>query len=128
MFRRNHQMQTIRTAAHEIVNADAMVTSTATWGGMGGGTLTSVVGWLMSDGAVAFIGVAVTVLGFIVNHIFQIRRDRREIERDRLLTAHEEFTKQLGLAEEARRQEMHKAQLAALAAQSVQLQPKVKEP
>ena len=42
--------------------------------GMGGGTVTSAVGWLSRSGAAVFIGVVITVAGFIVNYLYQ-RRD-----------------------------------------------------
>lgn len=46
--------------------------------GMKGGAATSVFGWLTSNEGVAVIGVAVAVLGFIVNLYFKFRQDRRE--------------------------------------------------
>ena len=50
---------------------------------MGGGATASVLGWLSSNEGIALIGISVTLLGFIVNLIFQIRRDRREQELQR---------------------------------------------
>lgn len=82
-------------------------TTAATKWGMGGGTLTTAFGWLASNGAAVFIGIVVTVLGFVVNYVFQRRRDKREAELA-------EFQRNIELAEERRRQEMHEAQLAAL--------------
>jgi len=62
---------------------EATVTSVASRG-MGGGAATSMVGWLASNEAIALIGVIITVLGFVVNLIFQIRRDRRDQELQRV--------------------------------------------
>lgn len=56
----------------EIINgiSDATIASlTAKWG-MGGGTLTSIFGWLSSNGAAIFIGIVITILGFILNGVF----------------------------------------------------------
>lgn len=43
-----------------------------------GGAVTGVMGMLTNDQFMATSGVVVAVLGFVVNLIFQIRRDRRE--------------------------------------------------
>lgn len=86
---------------------DATIASAATKWGMGGGAITSAFGMLTSNGSVAFIGIVLTVLGFIINHTFQKRRELRELEEA-------EFRRTLALAEESRRTEMHAAQLAAL--------------
>ena len=47
---------------------------------MGGGAATSVLGWISSNEGIALIDLGITVLGFIVNFVFQFRRDRREAE------------------------------------------------
>lgn len=60
-------------------SVDETISSAASWGSAGGGA-TSLYGWLTSNEMLALIGAAVAVLGFIVNVIFQIRRDRRETE------------------------------------------------
>lgn len=94
----------------EAVNAAAVegvITATATRVGMGGGSLYSVYGWLTSNGAAVLIGILVTILGFIVNYIYQRRREKREIEQAK-------FLRELQVAEERRREELHQAQLAAL--------------
>lgn len=62
--------------------------------GMGGGTAATIFGWFMSNEVLAFTGVAITLLGFIINFIFQRRRDKRE------------------QAEFQMKVELHKAQLA----------------
>lgn len=48
--------------------------------GMSGGAATSMLGWMTSNEGIALIGITITLLGFIVNFVFQIRRDRREKE------------------------------------------------
>jgi len=58
---------------------DETIASAASRGSVGG-TAASLFGWLTSNDTLAFLGVVVAVLGFIVNVIFQIRRDRREAE------------------------------------------------
>jgi len=58
---------------------DETISSAASWGSAGGGA-TSLYGWLTSNEMLAFIGAVVAVLGFLVNLIFQVRRDRREAE------------------------------------------------
>lgn len=58
---------------------DETIASAASWGSAGGGA-TSLYGWLTSNDMLAVIGAVVAVLGFLVNLIFQVRRDRREAE------------------------------------------------
>lgn len=87
--------------------SEAAVTSVATKWGMGGGTATSIFGWLTSNGAAVFIGIVVTIAGFLVNYWFQRRREKREI-------ADMDFQHKLALEEERRKEEMHQAQLAAI--------------
>lgn len=60
-------------------SVEATVTSVASRG-MGGGAATSVLGWMTSHEGIALTGIAITVLGFAVNLVFQIRRDMREQE------------------------------------------------
>jgi 4-hydroxybenzoate polyprenyltransferase len=86
---------------------DATVSSIASKWGMGGGTMASIFGWFTSNAAAVLIGILVTVLGFLINYYFQRRRDRRETEQI-------EFKRELQLAEERRRKELHEAQLAAI--------------
>lgn len=64
-------------------SAEATVSSIASKS-MGGGATASVLGWLSSNEAIAVVGVTITILGFIVNLIFQVRRDRREAELQRV--------------------------------------------
>jgi len=63
-------------------SVEATVSSVASRG-MGGGAATSMLGWLTSNEAIALIGISITILGFVVNLIFQIRRDLREQELQR---------------------------------------------
>ncbi|MGO3891103.1 MAG: HP1 family phage holin [Paenalcaligenes sp.] len=93
---------------------DAAVASAATKYGMGGGLMTSVFGWLSSNGAAVLIGIAVTILGFIVNGYYQRKRFR-------LVKAEHDLDRELKLAKEQREQareererELHAAQLAAI--------------
>jgi hypothetical protein len=63
-------------------SVEATVTSIASKG-MSGGAATSMFGWMTSNEAIALIGVTITILGFVINIVFQIRRDRREQELQR---------------------------------------------
>lgn len=95
------------SAAAQVNAVESAATSIASKGAMGGGTLYALYGWAISSGGVAIIGVLITVLGFIVTLYFQRRRDQRE-------AADLEFRHQMELAQEARRVEIHQAQLAAI--------------
>lgn len=90
----------------DVVRETATASIATKWG-MGGGTATSIFGWLTSNGAAVLIGIVVTVAGFILNYWFQRRRDTREI-------ANIQFQHKLALAEEQRKQEIHLAQLEAI--------------
>ena len=96
------QIDTAHTAASE-----AFIASIATKWGMTGGTITTFVGWATSSAFAVLVGIVATVLGFIVNYVYQHRRHVRE-ETESL------FRRKLKEAEETRRIEMHLAQLAAL--------------
>lgn len=89
------------------VMTDAVVSSIATKYGMGGGLAASVFGWLTSNGAAIFIGIVVTIGGFVVNFWFQRRKEKRDIE---ALA----FNQAIVLAEEKRKEELHQLQLAKL--------------
>ena len=106
MNRGTKKMPLVKDAVHDLAT-DTVVTSAATKWGMGGGTIAATFGWLTSNGVAVAIGILVTVLGFVINYIFQRRRDRREVEQ-------KAFDRQLALAEEKRRQELHEAQLRAI--------------
>lgn len=86
---------------------EATVSSVATKVGMPGGVLYTVYGWLSSSAGAIVIGVLVTVLGFVVNFIYQKKRDAREDKE-------KELSRQLLLAEDARKQEIHVLQMRAL--------------
>lgn len=45
--------------------------------GMGGGAITTGIGAFTSNELLVFVGIATTILGFIVNCIFMYRRDKR---------------------------------------------------
>lgn len=86
---------------------DFAVSSMTTKYGMGGGVVTSVIGWLSSNEAVILIGVLVTILGFIINLVFQVRRDKRQI---RAALLEEEYMKR----EDLRKQLLFEEQLRSL--------------
>lgn len=64
--------------------SDATIASMTTKWGMGGGTVTSLFGWLSSNGAAILIGIIITVLGFILNATFQYLREKRAREEHNL--------------------------------------------
>lgn len=105
-MRETKQMPPVKDTVHDLAT-DTVVASVATKWGMGGGAIAATFGWLTSNGVAVAIGILVTIMGFIVNYIFQRRRDHREVEQ-------KEFDRQLALAEEKRRQELHEAQLRAI--------------
>ena len=83
------------------------ISSWATKYGMGGGMVTSILGYLSSSGAAVLIGVMATILGCSLSAYYQRKRDRRE--------QHEmDLRERLQLAEEKRHQELHEAKLEAL--------------
>lgn len=65
----------------------ALISSSAKWG-MGGGTVTSIFGCLSQNELLVFLGILTTIGGFVVNLVFQWRRDKRAKEEH-------ELTKQL---------------------------------
>lgn len=90
----------------DTINDATMANMTAKYG-MGGGAVTSFIGWLSSSEAVILIGVIVTILGFLVNFVFQIRRDKRQKDRD-------DLEKQILIAKEKRDIELFDAQMKQL--------------
>jgi mannose/fructose/N-acetylgalactosamine-specific phosphotransferase system component IIC len=71
-------MNTLLDGAENAKDAmDTAITSVATKA-MGGGTATSVIGWMSSSEGVATLGFVLTLVGFIINLVFQLRRDKRE--------------------------------------------------
>lgn len=60
--------------------SDATIASmTAKWG-MGGGTATSIFGWFTANNIAVIIGIIVTLAGFILNALFQYKREKRAKE------------------------------------------------
>lgn len=93
--------------AAQAVASEAAISSIATKWGMTGGTITTILGWASSNSFAVFVGILATVLGFIVNYVYQRRRDLRE-------ETEAAFRREMEVADEARRIELHQAQLAAL--------------
>lgn len=60
------------------VPIEGVISSVATKGGMTGGTLAAIYGWLSSSSAAVLIGILITVIGFVVNFYYQYRRNHRE--------------------------------------------------
>lgn len=91
----------------ESFEAGTPVGSAASKWGMGGGTVTTALGWLSSSGATVLIGLLITLVGFLVNFFSQKRREKREIEE-------RAFREKIALREESRKEELHRAKLKAL--------------
>lgn len=72
-----------------------------------GGLFTSVYGWLTHTGSAVFIGILITILGFVVNYYFQRKRAKREY----LLW---EQTFEANIRAETRKEELHQARLEAI--------------
>lgn len=62
------------------VALDAVVTSVASKTTTAGGAATGILGFLTSSTFFGLSGVAIAVMGLLVNLYFQRRRDRRELE------------------------------------------------
>lgn len=90
----------------DLITDGSLANTTAKYG-MGGGAVTSIVGWLSSSEAVILIGVIVTILGFLINLMFQIRRDKRQQIKD-------ELEKSLLLAREKREEALFEEQMKQL--------------
>ncbi len=86
---------------------EQFISSAASRYGMGGGMLTSLLGYFTSNGGAILVGILVTFAGFLVTVYYQRKRDYRETHE---MTLREEFQ----LAEEERKQELHEAKLEAL--------------
>lgn len=56
---------------------DATIANNSVKWGMGGGSLASICGFLSSSDMLMVIGVITTALGFVVNLVYQYRRDAR---------------------------------------------------
>ena len=91
----------------QLANTDATFSWIATKIGMAGGTLASVFGWFTSNGAAVFVGILITILGFVMNAWFQRRRDAREEAEANLRREHQ-------IMRELRLQELHQAQMETL--------------
>lgn len=63
---------------------DATIANNSVKWGMGGGSLTSVFGYLSSSDLLMIVGVVTTALGFLVNLYFQYKRDARAKEEHEL--------------------------------------------
>ena len=56
---------------------DASIANNSVKWGMGGGSVTSIFGFLSNSDLLMIIGVLTTALGFVVNLYYQYRRDAR---------------------------------------------------
>ena len=85
---------------------DTLLVSVAvksTWGGM----LGSVYGWLTQTDSAIFIGIVITLLGFVMNYFFQRFKAKREaVLWQEQLKSH--------LRAEERREELHAARLFSI--------------
>ena len=75
--------------------------------GMGGGAVTSIIGYMSSNGFAVLIGVLVTILGFLCSVYFQRRAHIRNREKW-------EMEKEQMKREEARKEELHQLKIQQL--------------
>jgi len=72
-----------------------------------GGLFTSLYGWLTQTGSAVFIGIVITILGFLVNYYFQRKKAKRDhILWQQMFDANERAEK--------RKEELHLARLEAI--------------
>lgn len=64
--------------------SDALIANSSVKWGMGGGAATSIFGSLSGNDVLVIIGTLTTALGFIVNLIYQYKRNKRAEEVNRL--------------------------------------------
>lgn len=63
---------------------DAVIANSSVKWGMGGGAATSIFGTLSNNDLLVFVGIITTALGFLVNLVFQYKRNKRAEEAHRL--------------------------------------------
>lgn len=73
-----------------------------------GGLATSIYGWLTQTGSAVFIGIVITILGFLMNYYFQ----HRKAKRDKIIWKQ---TYEANIRAEQRKEELHQARLRAIA-------------
>ena len=72
-----------------------------------GGLFTSIYGWLTQTGSAVFIGIVITILGFLVNYYYQKKKAKRDlILWQQMFDANERAEK--------RKEELHLARLEAI--------------
>ena len=102
-----------RTQVTEVLSDPSFGGILTKWG-MGGGTVTSAVGWLSSSGAAVLIGVVITVAGFIVNYLYQGRdyslKKSKELREQKL----SELQEKKLIDENRRAEEIHQLTLKRL--------------
>lgn len=86
-----------------------MGTSISNKVGLGGGFFTLMYGWLSDTNTAVFLGVLVTVIGFIMSLYFQRKKDKRERNES-------EMRKQLLQEQAQREKEMHDLRVKQLLA------------
>lgn len=72
-----------------------------------GGLFASIYGWLTQTGSAVFIGIVITILGFLMNYYFQ----HRKAKRDNIIW---QQTYEANLRAEQRKEELHQARLQAI--------------
>ena len=104
-------------ALSDIASTTATEQTISSWAskyGMGGGMVTSILGYLSSSGAAVLIGVMATILGCSLSAYYQRKRDKREQHEAELREREIALRERLQLADEKRHQELHEAKLEAL--------------
>jgi len=73
-------MKDRRKMSNNLQNATETTISAVSGKATYAGSATTLGGWAISNEIVALVGLVLAVLGFIVNLIFKIREDRRQVE------------------------------------------------
>ena len=102
-----------RTQVTEVLSDPSFGGILTKWG-MGGGTVTSAVGWLSSSGAAVLIGVVITVAGFIVNYLYQGRDYRLKKSKELREQKLSELQEKKLIDENRRAEEIHQLTLKRL--------------
>lgn len=72
-----------------------------------GGLFTSIYGWFTQTGSAVFIGILITILGFLVNYYFQKKKAKRD-----LILWKQNY--EANIRAEQRKEELHHARLEAI--------------
>ena len=102
-----------RTQVTEVLT-DTTIGGILTKWGMGGGMVTSALGWFSSSGAAVLIGSFITLAGFGLNYIYQCRENRRKDAKELREQTLAKLEEQKLIEENRRAEEIHQLTLQRL--------------